>query len=74
MPQFKQSMAHDPDLVWLGNMMGAEQVFSDADMVAMLCPDLAGKTLAELSPIEFERLMSAAQSCALSKISEEEED
>lgn len=67
-------MATDPELVWLGDLMGAEQVFSDTDMVAMLCPDLTGKTLEALTPIEFDRLMTAAQSWDLSKIREEEED
>ncbi len=74
MRQLSASMAVDPDLIWLGNLMGAEQVFSDRGLVAMLCPDLEGKTLAELTPTEFERLMEAAQSYSLSKLKEEEED
>jgi hypothetical protein len=67
-------MATDPDLLWLGTMMGAEQVFTDGEMIALLCPALAGKTLAQLTPAEFDQLMAAAQACSLSKIPEEEED
>lgn len=67
-------MAVDPDLAWLGSVMGAEQVFSDQDMISFLCPHLGGKTLAQLTPAELEELMLVARSFPLSKLTEEEED
>ncbi|MCS6959710.1 MAG: hypothetical protein RMK91_06630 [Pseudanabaenaceae cyanobacterium SKYGB_i_bin29] len=67
-------MTVDPDLLWLGEMMGADQVLTDRQMIAMLCPHLAGKTLAELTPEEVAELLKAAESFPLSTLPEEEED
>lgn len=67
-------MTIDPDLLWWGEMMGADQVLSDGEMIAMLCPHLAGKTLAELTPAELAEVMRAAESFPISTIPEEEED
>lgn len=55
-------------------MIGADQVLSDREMIAMLCPHLAGKTLAELTPAELAEVMRVAESFPVGTMSEEEED
>ncbi|MFN3361733.1 MAG: hypothetical protein ACK421_09960 [Pseudanabaenaceae cyanobacterium] len=67
-------MTTDPDLLWWGEMIGADQVLSDREMIAMLCPHLAGKTLAELTPAELAEVMRVAESFPVGTMSEEEED
>ncbi|MFQ3680050.1 MAG: hypothetical protein SNJ60_06035 [Pseudanabaenaceae cyanobacterium] len=50
----------DDDLRWFGAQMGAQQLFGDRQVVAMLLPHLAGKTMAELTPTEVQALLQAA--------------
>ncbi|HAN46783.1 MAG TPA: hypothetical protein DCQ32_09570 [Cyanobacteria bacterium UBA8156] len=50
----------DDDLRWFGAQMGAQQLFGDRQVVAMLLPHLAGKTMAELTPAEVQELLTAA--------------
>jgi hypothetical protein len=50
----------DDDLRWFGAQMGAQQLFGDRQVVAMLLPHLAGKTMADLTPAEVQELLAAA--------------
>lgn len=67
-------MESDQDLQWFGQMMGASQLLSDRGMVSMLCPELDGKSLTELTPAEFDQLMASARTFSLGTVPEEEED
>lgn len=52
--------ANHPELQEFAQLLGADQVFTDQGMIALLCPELAGKSLAELSPDQFALLQAAA--------------
>lgn len=42
-------------------MMGASQYYSDGGLIAMVCPQFAGKSLQDLTPEELQELMTAAE-------------
>jgi hypothetical protein len=48
------------ELSSMAQMFGATQSFSDQGLIAMLCPELEGKTMQELTPEEFQQLLAAA--------------
>jgi len=48
------------ELISMAQMFGAAQSFSDRGLIAMLCPELEGKSMAELTAEEFQQLLAAA--------------
>ncbi len=62
------------ELHLMAEMMGAQQQFTDAGLVSMLCPDLAGKTLAMLTAEERQRLMAAAEAFSFPEWEREDDD
>jgi hypothetical protein len=48
------------ELESMAGMFGASQSFSDRGLIAMLCPELEGKSMQELTPEQFQQLLAAA--------------
>ncbi|MDX1977957.1 MAG: hypothetical protein SFT94_09800 [Pseudanabaenaceae cyanobacterium bins.68] len=62
-----------PELNEFAQLLGANQVFTDQGIITLLCPELDGKSLADLSPEEFGRLQAAAlQAFPLIEIEDED--
>ncbi len=53
-------METDPELESMAAMFGANQIFSDRGLIMLLCPELEGKSMQDLSTEEVQKLINQA--------------